>query len=303
MKTVRINDKEVSVIACGCMRIASLDEKQTEGYIRTALDEGINFFDHADIYGGGHCEEIFGAFLKKHPEYREKMFLQSKCGIRRGFFDFSYEHIMKSVEGILERLQTDHLDSLLLHRPDVLMETEEVGKAFAELKNSGKVLSFGVSNMNRFQMELLEEGISEKLFADQLQMSIVHTPLIDAGLNVDMGNEAAVMRDAGTLEYLRKEDKILQVWSPLQIGYFEGTFLNSERYEDLNRKLEELAAKYGCNKDALAYAWLLRLPLKVQVVLGTANTEHIRSAAQAAQIVLDRKDWYDLYLSAGNTLP
>ena len=303
MKTVRINDRDVSVIGCGCMRIAGFDEQQTERYIRTALDAGISFFDHADIYGGGHCEELFGTFLKKHPEYRGKMFLQSKCGIRKGFFDFSCEHIIKSVEGILERLQTDHLDSLLLHRPDVLMETDEVARAFAQLKSSGKVLSFGVSNMNRFQMELLEEGISEKLFANQLQMSVVHTPLIDAGLNVDMGNEAAIMRDAGTLEYLRKQDKILQVWSPLQIGYFEGTFLNSDRYEDLNRKLEELAEKYGCEKDAVAYAWLLRLPLKVQVVLGTANTEHILSAVKAAQIVLDRKDWYDLYLSAGNRLP
>ena len=303
MKYIDIFEKKVSVIGCGCMRIAGFDEKQTEEYIRTALDLGIDFFDHADIYGGGHCEELFGGFLKKNPEYREKMFLQSKCGIRRGWFDFSYEYIMESVNGILERLHTDHLDSLLLHRPDVLMEPEEVDKAFSELKESGKVLHFGVSNMNRFQMEYLGNNIDEKLFADQLQMSIVHTPLIDAGLNVNMGNDPSIMRDAGTLEYLRDHDKVLQVWSPLQIGYFEGTFLNSDRYEKLNETLQAMAEKYGVEKDAIAYAWLLRLPMKVQVVLGTANLSHIASAVKAADIKLEKKDWYTLYLDAGNRLP
>lgn len=303
MKYIDIFGKKVSAIGCGCMRIAGFDEKKTEEYIRTALDLGINFFDHADIYGGGHCEELFGEFLKKNPEYREKMFIQSKCGIRKGWFDFSYEHIMESVDGILERLHTDHLDSLLLHRPDVLMEPEEVDKAFSQLKESGKVRHFGVSNMNRFQMEYLGNNIDEKLFADQLQMSIVHTPLIDAGLNVNMGNDPSIMRDAGTLEYLRDHERVLQVWSPLQIGYFEGTFLNSERYEKLNGTLDQMAEKYGVGKDAIACAWLLRLPMKVQVVLGTANIEHIASAVKACDITLEKKDWYTLYLDAGNRLP
>ena len=180
MKFVRYGNMNVSVIAAGTMRIAGFNEDETERYVKGVLETGINFFDHADIYGGGHCEELFGSYLRKHPEDRERMYIQSKCGIRKGFFDFSCEHIIKSVEGSLERLRTDHLDLLLLHRPDVLMETQEVNKAFNQLLAEGKVLNFGVSNMNRYQISLLQSGIDVPLLADQLQMSIVHTPLIDA---------------------------------------------------------------------------------------------------------------------------
>ncbi len=303
MKYVSYGNTEVSVIASGCMRIAGLTETEMESFVKGVLETGINFIDHADIYGGGRSEELFGTYLKKHPSDREKMFIQSKCGIRKGFFDFSYEHIISSVEGILTRLQTDHLDSLLLHRPDVLMETEEVDRAFTKLHQEGKVLHFGVSNMNRFQLDHLQKNISSRLMADQLQMSIVHTPLIDAGLNVNMNNDPSIMRDAGTLEYLKENDIALQVWSPLQIGYFEGTFIDSERYEGLNAVMDELAEKYGCGKDSIAYAWLLRYPAKVQVVLGTVNIEHVRSAVKAADIRLEKEEWYRLYLAAGNRLP
>lgn len=303
MKYITVNGQEVSVIGAGCMRIGKFNEQETDAYIRGALDLGINFFDHADIYAGGHSEELFGTFLKKNPSFRERIFLQSKCGIRKGYFDFSYEHIMESVEGILERLQTHHLDSLLLHRPDVLMEAQEVSRAFDDLQKSGKVKNFGVSNMNRFQLHYLQGSLKQELFADQLQLSIVHTPLIDEGLNVNMNDDLSIMRSSGTLEMLKEEGRILQAWSPLQIGYFEGTFLNSDRYVKLNETMDELCLKYGCEKDALAYAWILRLPQRVQVIAGSADLRHLKSGAKGADIVLSREDWYRLYRDAGNRLP
>ncbi|MBQ6560403.1 MAG: aldo/keto reductase [Erysipelotrichaceae bacterium] len=303
MKYITYGNMNVSVIAAGMMRIARMNETEMEQYIREVLSCGINFFDHADIYGGGHCEELFGNYLKENPQIRDQMYIQSKCGIRNGFFDFSYDHIIGAVEGILTRLHTDHLDSLLLHRPDALMEPEEVNRAFNRLYNEGKVLNFGVSNMNRYQVDLLQSKTDRPILVDQLQMSIVHTPLIDAGFNVNMHNDPSVMRDAGTLEYLREKDMILQVWSPLQIGYFEGSFLGSDNYKELNETLEELAEKYSCEKDAIAYAWLFRYPIKTQVVLGSTGTDHIRSGAKGADIVLEREEWYRLYRSAGNRLP
>ena len=303
MKYVRYGNMNASVICAGTMRIAGFSDDETERYVKGVLETGINFFDHADIYGGGRSEELFGSYLKKHPEDRERMYIQSKCGIRKGFFDFSYDHIVESVEGSLKRLHTDHLDLLLLHRPDVLMEMEEVNDAFHKLLSEGKVLHFGISNMNRYQMSLLQSKLDAPLLADQLQMSIVHTPLIDAGFNVNMDIDASIMRDAGTLEYLREKDMTLQVWSPLQIGYFKGAFLGSEEYPELNEAMAKLAEKYGCEKDAIAYAWLLRLPLKVQVVLGSSNLEHIASGAKAADINLTREEWYRLYRAAGNRLP
>ena len=297
-------DKEqVSVIGVGAMRIAGLSEAEAETFVKTALDAGINFFDHADIYGGGRSEEVFGRLLAVQPELRDKMFIQSKCGINNGMFDFSKEHILNSVDGILDRLKTDHIDSLLLHRPDALMEPEEVNEAFNELKAAGKVRHFGVSNMNRYQMDLLKSKVEEELCANQVQLSIVHTPLFDAGFNINMGDEPAVMRDGGTLEYCRMNDMAVQTWSPLQVGYFQGTFLNDERYPKLNELLEELASEYGVGKDVIAYAWNLRYPAKMQVVTGTSKAARIADAAKAADICLTRRQWYDLYKAAGNRLP
>ena len=303
MEYIDHNGKKVSTIGIGCMRIAQLDQNQASEFIHEALGNGINFFDHADIYGKGECERIFGEVLREEPELRNQMFLQSKCAIHDWMYDFSKEYILESVEGILTRLHTDHLDSLLLHRPDVLMEPEEVNEAFRTLKKQGKVLSFGVSNMNRFQMELLSSRLEEPLWADQLQLSLAHTPLIDEGINVNMHNEASVVRSSGTLEYLLQNDMTLQVWSPLQKGFFQGIFLNDPEYQELNDLLEQLGEKYHGGKDAIAYAWLLRLPQKVQVILGTAKKQRLAGAAKAADIHLTRKEWYDLYKAVGNKLP
>ena len=297
------NGPQVSVIGAGCMRIAEMDTPTAETYVNTALESGINFFDHADIYGGGKSEEVFGKLFAGNPSLRDAMFLQSKCGIRPGFFDFSKEYILASVDGILSRLHTDHLDALLLHRPDALMEPEEVQEAFDQLYQSGKVIRFGVSNMNPMQMQLLKTGVRFPLCANQVQMSVAHTPMLDAGFQANMHSDGAVNRDGGILEYCRIQDMIVQTWSPLQYGYFEGTFLNNEKMPQLNAQLNTLAEKYGVAPDTIAYAWLLRYPAKMQVITGTTTPARIRTAAAAADITLSREDWYALYRSAGNILP
>lgn len=304
MKYLNVGENmNVSCIGIGCMRIAGMSGKEVDALVRTALDEGINFFDHADIYGGGQSEVIFGKLLAEDPGLREKMFIQSKCAIHDGLYDFSGEYIKKSVDGILTRLNVEYIDSLLLHRPDPLMEPEEVGEVFDELERSGKVRHFGVSNMNRYQMELLASGVRQKLWADQLQMSLAHTPLIDAGINVNTQFDGGVMRDGGTLEYCRISGMAVQTWSPLQKGFFGGVFLGDDEYAELNRVLNRLAKQYGVTPDAIAYAWLLRYPARMQVVLGTTNPERVKSAAKAAEIRLTRAEWYELYKAAGNSLP
>lgn len=305
MKYIRYEKggKDVSAIGLGCMRLAAKTPDQCLELIHTALDAGINFFDHADIYGNGKCEEIFGAALKKEPGLRDQLFIQSKCGIRDGFYDFSKEYILKSVDGILKRLGTDHIDALLLHRPDVLMEPEEVSAAFDELAESGKVIHFGVCNENPFQMELLKTSVKQKIAVDQIQLSCVHTPVIDAGINVNTNFNGAYMKDGGILEYCRIKDIIVQAWSPLQKGFFQGIFLGDPEYQKLNQKLAELADQYHAKPDAIAYAWLLRIPAKMQVIAGTTNPERISSLSKAAEIPLTREEWYEIYRAAGNQLP
>lgn len=295
--------RKVSVIGLGCMRMDELNPTQVDRVVKTSIDAGINFFDHADIYGDGECEKLFSTVLKKNPDLRDNIFIQSKCAIRNGLYDFSRDYILRSVDGILSRLGTDHLDCLLLHRPDALMDLDEVQQAFSRLHEEGKVLSFGVSNMNRFQMELLQSGISFPIVADQIQMSLAHTPLIDEGINVNTMFKGAVTRSSGTLEYCRLKGIIVQTWSPLQKGFFDGCFLGDPDYDGLNQVLDRLADKYNVKSDSIAYAWLLRYPAMMQVIAGTMNSEHIISAAKAADIDLTREEWYELYRSAGNELP
>ena len=292
----------VPTLAVGCMRIANMQEKQADEFVDTALENGAFFFDHADIYGRGKSETVFSKAIARYD--REKVILQSKCGIVSGkMFDFSYDHIVTSVEGILQRLDTDYLDVLLLHRPDALMEPEEVAKAFSHLKDTGKVRHFGVSNQNPYQMQLLQSCLDMPLCANQIQMSILHAPTIQAGINVNMYNDPAVNRDGGILEYCRMEGMIVQTWSPLQYGYFEGTFLGSDKYPALNEELKKMAEKYGVATDTIAFAWLLRYPAKMQVITGTTTPARLQSAARAAEVTLSREDWYALYRAAGNVLP
>lgn len=299
--------RNVSVIGLGCMRMANLNASQSDAVVKSALEVGINFFDHADIYGAGKSEELFGQVLRGNPGLRDRVFIQSKCAIHDKLYDFSKEHILRSVDGILKRLGTDHIDCLLLHRPDALMDFDEVSDAFSKLKHSGKVLSFGVSNMNRFQMEMLGREIENKasviITADQLQMSLAHTPMIDEGFNVNLACDSAIVRASGTLEYCRMNDIIVQCWSPLQKGFFKGVFLGDPEYEKLNKVLNRLSEEYRVGPDAIAYAWLLRYPAKMQVIAGTMNPDRIRSACLAPDMNLTRVQWYELYRAAGNILP
>jgi len=294
---------EVPVVAVGCMRINSLSKAEAERFVQTALEEGANFFDHADIYGGGTCEEIFAEAVHMNADVREKIILQSKCGIRKGMFDFSKEHILEAVDGSLKRLKTDYLDVLLLHRPDALVEPEEVAEAFDILERSGKVRHFGVSNQNPMQIQLLKKFVKQPIVANQLQLSITNATMISSGLNVNMENDAAVNRDGGVLDFCRLHDITIQPWSPFQYGFFEGVFLGSDKFPELNRKIDEIAAKYGVSNTTIALAWLLRHPARMQPVTGTMNIGRLKDCIKASEVHLTREEWYEIFRAAGNVLP
>ncbi|MCC6271525.1 MAG: aldo/keto reductase [Microbacteriaceae bacterium] len=293
----------VSAVALGCMRIANLPTPEAATLLHTALDAGINFFDHADIYGGGKSETKFAEALGMNPAVREKLIIQSKCGIRQGFFDFSKDHILASVDGSLQRLQTDYLDVLLLHRPDALVEPEEVAAAFSILEESGKVRYFGVSNQNPMQIELLKKSVSQPILFNQLQLSITNTGMIDAGLNVNMQINAGVNRDGAILDYCRLHAITIQPWSPFQYGFFEGVFLDNPKFPELNKAIDTLAAEKGVTNTTIAVAWLLRHPAHMQPIIGTTNPQRIKESCQAADITLTRQEWYAIYRAAGNKLP
>ncbi|HEO7284288.1 TPA: aldo/keto reductase [Streptococcus agalactiae] len=290
-------------IALGCMRMSDLKGKQAEEVVGTALDLGINFFDHADIYGGGLSELRFRDAIKHLNVNRDKMIIQSKCGIREGYFDFSKEYILSSVDGILERLGTEYLDFLILHRPDVLVEPEEVAEAFTKLKAEGKVKHFGVSNQNRFQMELLQSYLDEPLAVNQLQLSPAHTPMFDAGLNVNMLNKASIEHDDGIVDYCRLKRVTIQAWSPFQIDLSRGLFVNHPDYKELNETIAKLAKNYNVSSEAIVIAWILRHPAKMQAIVGSMNPSRLKAIDKANDIALTRKEWYDIYRSAGNILP
>ena len=293
-----------SAIGVGCMRMNCMEPQAILEYIHTALEKGINFFDHADIYGGGECETRFGQALALEPGLREKLVLQTKCGIRPDRYDFSKEHILESVEGSLRRLGTDHVDFLLLHRPDALMEPEETAEALQTLFDAGKVRYFGVSNHNPAQIELLQQAFGQKLLFNQMQISVAHTPLIDAGMAVNMHTDQAIDRTGGTLEYCRLKGITLQAWSPFQKGFFEGPFLGDmENYPELNRKCQELAEKYQVTPTGIAVAWLTRHPANIQVILGTTQAQRMLDGCAGSQIPLTRPEWYGLYQAAGNMIP
>ena len=306
MKKIQIanTDMTASQIILGCMRINEAGSNPVET-IQTAYDHGINFFDHADIYGAGECETIFAQALKETSISRSDIYLQSKVGIKPGIaFDFSKQHIIEAVEGSLKSLDTDYLDALLLHRPDTLVEPEEVAEAFSQLEKAGKVRAFGVSNQNPGQIELLKTAVKQPLNINQLQFGLKHTGMIDAGINVNMENQAGLVRDGGILEYSRIHDMTIQAWSPFQYGFFEGVFVgNTEKFPELNARLLELADQYKVTPSGIAVAFINRHPAKMQTILGTMTPSRIIEATEAADIVLTREEWYSLYMAAGNILP
>lgn len=306
MKTVPLGKTELNVpsVGIGCMRINRVSKPEAEKYIGTALELGANYFDHADIYGNGECEEIFADVIHMSDDVREKIILQSKCGIRRGVgYDFSKKYILESVDGILKRLKTDYLDVLLLHRPDALVEPEEVAEAFNVLQESGKVCHFGVSNHNSLQIKLLDKYLSQPVQINQLQFSIAHSGMVTQGLHVNMSQEAGVDRDGGVLDYCRLNDITIQPWSPFQYGFFKGVFLDNSEYPELNAELNLIAEKYNVSNVCIAMAWILRHPAKMQPIIGTMNTQRLADCVQAGEIYLTREEWYGIYKAAGNTLP
>ncbi|EUJ38987.1 aldo/keto reductase [Brochothrix campestris] len=291
-----------SDIALGCMRMSSLTNKEAVKVLETAITGGINFFDHADIYGGGTSETVFAEAFKDLGVSRENIMLQSKCGITPTGFNFSKPHIISSVDGILKRLDTDYLDVLVLHRPDALMDPTEIAAAFDELEKQGKVRSFGVSNQNPLQIELLKSVVKQPLLVNQLQFGLKHTGMLDEGFNVNNLSPQA-QPTAGLIEYSRLENMTIQAWSPLQYGYFEGVFIGHEDFPELNAALEVVAKKYETTAAAIAIAWILRHPAKMQVLLGSMNPTRISEMIEASDIQLTHEEWYLLYKAAGNVLP
>lgn len=306
MKKVKLGNTNLSVpaIAVGCMRLNSVETKEAARLIQNAVDKAANFFDHADIYGNGECEEIFAKALAMTDIKREDIYVQSKCGIVPGvMFDFSKEHIINSVEGSLKRLNMEYLDVLLLHRPDALVEPEEVAEAFDELETSGKVRHFGVSNMKPMQIELLKKYVKQPLVANQLQVSAAHASMISNGIEVNMMTNGAIDRDGSVLDYCRLKDMTIQAWSPFQYGRIQGAFFTNDEFSALNSKLAELGEKYEVSPTTMAIAWLLRHPANMQVLAGTMNKNRFDEICRACDIEVSKQDWYQIYMSAGNILP
>lgn len=306
MKKIKLgkSDLFVSRTAVGCMRMDSLDSREAERFVHGAVEMGLNFFDHADIYGGGKCEEMFGEILKNDPGLRERILLQSKAGICPGvMYDNSKTYLLNAVDGILKRLHTEYLDVFLIHRPDALAEPEEIGEAFEILHHSGKVRHFGVSNHNSMQMELLSGYLKQDLLVDQLQFSITNSNMVRSGMEVNMETEGALDRDGSVLNYCRKNHITIQTWSPFQYGMFEGVFLGNPRFEALNKVIDKVAEKYGVSNTSVAAAWIFRHPANMQILTGTMKLSRLEEICRAEEINLEREEWYRIYLAAGHILP
>ncbi|MCQ4022574.1 MULTISPECIES: aldo/keto reductase family oxidoreductase [unclassified Ruminococcus] len=303
MKYQNFGGNSTSAIIMGCMRLNQIEKNGAFSLIDSAIDSGINHFDHADIYGDGECESIFGEYLKNNPSSRDKLFIQSKCGIRQGYYDFSKEHILNSVDQSLKRLNIDSLDCLLLHRPDALFEPEEIADAFELLQISGKVKAFGVSNMNSMQLELLRKYVKAPIIANQLQFGPMFTGMIDFALNENMTKPESADRDGMILDYCRLNGITIQAWSPFQYGFFEGAFVDNEKFPQLNRCLQRIADSYGVTKNAIVSAWVLRHPANMQLIAGTTNRLRLNEICQGADITLSRQQWYEIYKATGKTLP
>ena len=292
----------VPVLGLGCVRLAELPTAEAASLIAASADLGINFYDLADIYSRGESEIRFGEAWRASGLSRDQMIIQSKCGNRRGWYDFSKEHILNAVEGSLKSLRVDYLDVLLLHRPDALVEPAEVAEAFDQLHREGKVRQFGVSNHNPGQIELLQQSIHQRLIANQVQFSIVHSGMIDAELNVNMESDLASVRDGGLINYSRLNNITLQAWSPFRHGFLGDVFIDNDAFPELNANLGELASQYGVSKNAIAAAWILRHPAKFQVMAGTLKPSRLADIAPAADIWLTREEWYTLYKSTGKRI-
>ncbi|MCY0898149.1 MAG: aldo/keto reductase [Firmicutes bacterium] len=293
----------VPVVGVGCMRLNRLSVTEARQFLHRALELGANFFDHADVYGGGACEALFAEALEMTPRMRETVIIQSKCGLAPGQYDFSYEHILEAVDGSLRRLKTEYLDVLLLHRPDPLVEPEAVARAFDVLERAGKVRYFGVSNHKPAQIDLLRKFVRQPLWVNQLQLSIAHASMIAQGLAVNMLTDAAIDRDGSVLDYCRLHDITIQPWSPFQFGFFAGSFVDHPDFPELNQVLREVANQHGVNTTTIAIAWLLRHPARMQPIIGTMNLDRLAASVRASEVTISRDEWYRIYRAAGYPVP
>lgn len=292
-----------SEIAIGCMRMSQLSELEATDFIVNAYENGINFFDHADIYSGGKSEEIFSLGFKNSGIEREKIIIQSKCGIRKGYYDFSKDYIISSVDNILKRLKTDYIDVLVLHRPDALMNPEEVAEAFDCLCSSGKVNYFGVSNHHSMQIELLSSFLKQKLIINQLQFSPVHTGMIDCGIHVNMKTDSSIHHDGMVLDYCRLKNITIQTWSPFQYGRIEGVFFNNPEFSEVTKVIRKIADENNITDSAVVVSWILRHPAKMQVIVGSTKKERIKEICKASDYQMSREQWYEIYRAGGNIIP
>ena len=311
MKTKKIQgfSAEVPSVLVGCMRQAGFTDKpftpqEMNAFIHAALELGACWFDHADIYGGGRAETVFGeAWAQDASIRREDLILQSKCGVRGWGYDSSRDYILTAADNSLRRLKTEYLDLLVLHRPDALIEPEEVAEAFSRLKSAGKVRFFGVSNYTVGQLKLLQHYVEQPLIVDQVEFSLAHACLVSSGIEMNMATVGGADRDGGLLDYCRLHDITIQTWSPFQIGLWDGTFIGNADYPELNKLLEELAGKYGTSPTGIAAAWILRHPARMQLVAGTSSSERLKEIVEAGEITLSREEWYRLYKAAGHEIP
>lgn len=306
MKMIRIgkNMEKDPAVVVGMMRFSSLNKEEAEHYVMHAVERGANYFDHADIYDAGACEALFGEVLKQHASLREQLVIQSKCGIVPGkMYDLSREHIVTSVDASLKRLHTEYLDYLILHRPDALMDPEEIAYTMDYLVKQGKVAKFGVSNMNPMQLELLLRYVRQPIAINQLQLSLPHSNMIAAGLENNMTSEGAINRDGYVLDYCRVHNITVQAWSPFQYGQIEGCFIDDPKFEALNEVMATLAKRYDTSKTAIAAAWIFRHPANIQLVAGTTKEDRLDEIIAASRLKLKREEWYALYMAAGHILP
>ena len=299
-----------SRVALGVMRIDQKSREEARTIVETAMNAGVDFFDTADCYHAGASSRALGQALKDLSVDRDSVGIQTKFGIFRNpdsdqitRYDFSKDHLLKALDEELVNLQTDHVDFVLLHRPDTLVDLDDLAEAFNELQSSGKVRHFGVSNVNPMQVELLQSAVSQRLEVNQLQFGLGHTGMVDQEIHVNMGDDPSLDHDGGLLAYSRLKSMTIQAWSPFQTGYFDGVFLDNPRYPELNAELDKLAKQHGVAKSAIAVAWILRHPAGIQVLLGSMNPGRITQMAAGADVDLTAQEWYDLYLSAGHDLP
>lgn len=315
MRTMKLGNTnlEVPVIAVGLMHLNKLDVHQAEEYIANCLDMGLNFFENADIYGVdgqhfGYCEELFAEAAHMSPSVRDKMILQTKCGFtdllpgqsKPEMINLSKEYILQEANDSLKRLRTDYIDVYMLHAPDALADPEEIAEALDELYTSGKIRYVGVSNFNTTELMLLQKYVKQPIITNQLMMSVVNSGVISRGMYVNMDDDCAINRDGGVLDYCRLNDITVQCWSTMQSGYMGGCFLGDPNYKELNTKIEEVAEKYSVPTSAIALAWLLRHPAHLLPISGTMNIKHLADNAQAANVELTRREWYEIWKAAGN---